>query len=90
MGFKTGYEARINQSIDRSIESTCIEIPETNENVTTLSINTVRNGRVKTVPFTTGLIRLNIVELLDDLCSFVRSFVSSIQTNRSKEKRERL
>ena len=42
-----------------------MEMPDTNENVTTLSMNTVRKGRVNTAPFNTGLMKLTMVKLLE-------------------------
>lgn len=78
---------RSDQSIDRysSIATTCIEIPDTNENVMTLSMNAVRNGRVNTAPFRTGLIKLNIVQMTTPSCFWSFSVVK-INQSREREK----
>jgi hypothetical protein len=60
-----------------------MEMPDTNENVMTLSMNAVRNGRVNTAPFRTGLMKLNIV--LTTTCCFLSFSVVEIKQSRERE-----
>lgn len=51
VGLSNGCNVRIHKIQQKGQKTTCMDVPSTSDNVATLSINAVKNGRATTAPF---------------------------------------